>query len=288
MKGIVLSGGAGTRLFPATKVVSKQLLPVYDKPMIYYPISLLMMAGIREILIITAPESLDQFQNLLGTGAQWGLKFSYLIQPRPEGIAQALILGRNFIQDDSVTLILGDNIFWGEGLAEMVSHAIRQKQGATIFLYRVHDPERYGVATIDQQGKILEIEEKPKKPKSNFAVTGLYCYDYHAAEYASMLKPSGRGELEITELNRIYLQKGELRAEYIGRGVAWLDTGTHQALLQAAMFVESIQERQGLLIAAPEEIAYRMGYISTKQLLEQAQMMRNTNYGNILIHIAQG
>ncbi len=287
MKGIVLSGGTGSRLFPATKAISKQLLPIYDKPMIYYPIAVLMMAGIRDILIITAPESLDQFRQLLGSGEQWGLKFSYLIQEKPKGIAHAVLIAKDYIGKDSFSLILGDNIFWGHGFPDLVNIAVQQKEGSSIFLYWVSEPERYGVASVDEKNKVVEIEEKPKQPKSNWAVTGLYCYDYHAPEYAAELKPSARGELEITDLNRLYLQKGQLNAIFMGRGIAWLDTGTHESLLQASLFVEAIQERQGLLIASPEEIAYRLGYISANQLLQQAQVMNHTNYGKILLRLGK-
>ncbi|NUM33694.1 MAG: glucose-1-phosphate thymidylyltransferase RfbA [Candidatus Brocadiae bacterium] len=285
MKGIVLSGGAGTRLYPATKAMSKQLLPIYDKPMIYYPISVLMMAGIRDMLIISSPESIDDFKQLLGSGEQWGVQFSYLVQNKPEGIAHAVLISKEYIGQDSFTLILGDNIFWGHGFSDILRVAVQQKQGSSIFLYWVSKPERYGVACIGEGNKVLDIEEKPKQPKSHWAVTGLYCYDHHAPEYAAQLKPSSRGELEITDLSRCYLQKGQLNARFMEEGIAWLDTGTHESMLQASMFVQAIQERQGLLIASPEEIAYRLGYISAQQLLKQAEIMKSTNYGKILLRL---
>lgn len=287
MKGIILAGGSGTRLYPATKVISKQIIPIYDKPMIYYPLSVLMMGGIKDILIITAPESIGMFQDLLQDGSQWGISFTFIVQPKPEGLAQAFILGKNFIGNDNVTLILGDNIFWGHEFPKIIRRGIERKEGATIFLYWVHDPERYGVAAFNAQGKVVDLEEKPKKPKSNYAVTGLYCYDHHVSEYASTLKPSARGELEITDLNKIYLAKDQLNSQILGRGVAWLDTGTHEAMLQASHFIGTIQERQGLLIASPEEVAFRMGYITQEELLSHGESMKKNSYGSTLIRIAQ-
>jgi glucose-1-phosphate thymidylyltransferase len=286
MKGIILAGGSGTRLYPLTRGVSKQLIPIYDKPMIYYPLSILMLAKIREILIITTPEDCQNFKRLLGNGGQWGLSLSYAEQPRPEGLAQAFIIGREFIGKDRVALVLGDNIFWGHGLVENLQLALAQKQGATIFAYRVTDPDRYGVVEIGPKGKARSLEEKPAKPKSNLAVTGLYFYDNSVVEKAAMLKPSRRGELEITDLNRVYLKKGRLQVVTLGCGIAWLDTGTHESMLQAAEFVATIQARQGLKVSCPEEIAFRLGYVSRKELMRLAAPMEKNDYGKYLHALA--
>lgn len=281
MKGIVLAGGSGTRLYPSTIGISKQLLPIYDKPMIYYPISVLMLAGIREILIISTPLDLPNFEKLLGTGEQFGLKFSYKEQPSPDGLAQAFILGEEFIGDDSVALVLGDNIFYGPGFSAMLKTAVKNaddKVEATVFGYPVKDPERFGVVSFDENGKAVTIEEKPQKPKSNYAVTGLYFYDNSVVKYAKNLKPSARGELEITDLNRIYLEKGKLNVELFGRGFAWLDTGTHKSLLQAGQYVETIEENQGIKIACLEEIAYRMGFMTKDELIKYSDSYKNNEY----------
>ena len=280
MKGIVLAGGSGTRLYPTTMAVSKQLLPVYDKPMIYYPISVLMLAGIREILIISTPQDLPNFEKLLGDGTQFGVKFSYKVQPSPDGLAQAFILGEEFIGEDTAALVLGDNIFYGQSFSRMLHKAVKsaEKGEATVFGYHVKDPERFGVVEFDSTGKAVSIEEKPDKPKSNYAVTGLYFYDNKVVEYAKSLKPSKRGELEITDLNKIYLEKGKLNVELFGRGFAWLDTGTHHSLLQAGQYVQTIEENQGIKIACLEEVAMRVGFLTKEEIVENAKKFKNNEY----------
>ncbi len=287
MKGLILAGGAGTRLYPATKALSKQLVPVYDKPMIYYPLSILMLAGIKEILIITTPEDTESFQKLLGDGSQWGISFSYVVQPEPKGLSHAFHVGADFVGTSPATLILGDNIFWGHGFLEGLRTAVNKTEGATVFGYWVTDPERYGVVEFDDNGKAISVEEKPKKPKSHYAITGLYSYDGNVVEYAHQVKPSPRGELEITSLNQIYLEKGLLDVQLLGRGVAWLDTGTHESMMQAAQFVEVIQSRQGLVVSCPEEIAYRMNFIKKDQLIKLAEPMEKNSYGQYLLRLAE-
>ncbi len=286
MKGIILAGGKGTRLYPLTLALSKQILPVYDKPMVYYPLSMLMLAGIREILIISTPDALPGFQQLLKDGSQWGLHFEYAEQPEPRGLADAFLVGRDFIGDSPVCLMLGDNILYGQGMAALLQECATLKEGAIIFGYKVHDPERYGIVEFDSDGNVLSLEEKPKHPKSSFAIPGIYFYDRHVVEIAETLQPSARGEIEITDLNKVYLEKGQLKAKMFSRGVAWLDAGTHESLLQAASFIQTIQERQGLMISCPEEIAYRMGYITKEQLCELAKAMAGNTYGDYLLGLA--
>lgn len=286
MKGIILAGGSGTRLYPITRSISKQILPVYDKPMIYYPLSVLMLAGIREILIISTPQDLHLYENLLGNGNQFGLDLSYAEQPAPEGLAQAFLIGEGFIGNEPVCLILGDNIFYGHGFSSTLREAAKLQDGAQVFGYYVTDPQRYGVVEFDDGGQVLSLEEKPSRPRSNYAVTGLYFYGRDVTEKAKTLKPSARGELEITDLNRLYLQEDRLRVRIMGRGMAWLDTGTHESLLQASLYIHTIEQRQGLKISCIEEIAYKMGFISRDQLLELAGEMKNSSYGSYITNIA--
>jgi glucose-1-phosphate thymidylyltransferase len=285
MKGIILAGGGGTRLYPATAVISKQLLPVFDKPMIYYSLSTLMLAGIRQILVISTPQDLPLFERLLGDGSQFGLQVSYAAQDQPRGLADAFIVGKSFVGSDTVALVLGDNIFHGHGLAPVLSRARRITAGAMVFAYRVQDPERYGVVEIDQSGRAISIEEKPKQPKSSYAVTGLYFYDNRVLDIAASIRPSHRGELEITDVNRIYMEAGELSVEVLGRGFAWLDTGTHTSLIEAGTFVQILEQRQGLRIACPEEIAFRLGYISSAAFLELAERSSKSSYGQYLLSV---
>ena len=287
MKGIILAGGAGTRLHPATLAINKQLLPVYDKPMIYYPLSTLMLGGIKEILLISSPEYIDNYRHLLGDGSQWGVALSYAVQPKPEGLAQAFIIGRNFVGQDSVTLILGDNIFYGANLGDKLEQAMTHHDGATVFAYQVEDPERYGVVSFDKVGQAQSIVEKPNEPKSDWAVTGLYIYDNSVLEIAAQVKPSHRGELEITTVNETYLNQGRLRVERLGRGYAWLDTGTHDSLLEASEFVRTVQKRQGIQVACLEEIAFEKGFINYSQLSLSGEALSKTNYGQYILKIAR-
>ena len=287
MKGIILAGGKGTRLFPLTVALSKQMLPVYDKPMVYYPLSMLMLAGIREVLVISTPDALPAFRELLKDGSQWGMKFEYAEQAEPRGLADAFLVGREFIGDSPVCLILGDNIFYGEGMISLLKNCAALTEGAFIFGYRVNDPERYGIVEFDTDENVISLEEKPTKPKSNYAVPGIYFYDHQVVKLAEAVKPSARGEIEITDLNKMYLERGQLKVRIFGRGVAWLDAGTHESLLQAAMFIEAIQNRQGLMISCPEEIAYRMEYIDKAQLQKLGEGLSGNSYGEYILDIAR-
>jgi glucose-1-phosphate thymidylyltransferase len=287
MKGIILAGGKGTRLHPITQAISKQLLPVYDKPMIYYPLSMLMLAGMREILVISTPEDLPLFKRLLGRGEQWGMQFSYIKQDEPRGLADAFIVGEEFIGENPACLILGDNIFFGQGLPDQLRQAAELKAGGIVFAYPVRDPQRYGVVEFDDQGRAISLEEKPSRPRSNFAVPGLYFYDQHVVSYARALKPSPRGEIEITDLNKVYLEMGQLKVQQLGRGIAWLDAGTHESLLQAANFIQAVQDRQGIMISCPEEIAYREGFITRPMLINLARSYTSNGYGDYLLRLAE-
>jgi glucose-1-phosphate thymidylyltransferase len=288
MKGIILAGGSGTRLHPITLGVSKQLIPIYDKPMIYYPLSTLMLAGIRDILVITTPHEQEGFKRLLGDGSQFGIRLGWAAQPRPEGLAQAFIIGREFVGKDGAALALGDNIFYGNDLPQILKQAAKRAEGATVFAYRVRDPQRYGVVEFDATGRAIGLEEKPQKPRSHHAVTGLYFYDNRVLEIAARLEPSARGELEITDVNRAYLERGELHVEVLGRGMAWLDTGTHEALLQASTFIQAIEERQDLMVACPEEVALNMGYVDAEAVRRQAESLRKSEYGQYLLRLLDG